>query len=610
MRFYDYFLIAHLLFAGYFMFMYARISGIGLLGASLTASASILNGWTLVEFGFVHYSPASLFPVLLLSMEVLARRPGLRSSLLAAMAVAATIFSGHPMEAFVLIVGGAVYCVIRIIVKSSHKLSTSSLWLLLSLFLAALYCSFIIMPFVEFLEHGISYKLISVYYPPPKISAPTNLLGIVFPAHTPVYGDMYYLGFVGIGVCLLGIYGIWSGGLRRNLPYIVLIVFSFGMSFEVFPLSLLRALPLLDMVDPRYSFPLFFFPVAFLAGQGLDLLMGTNTRAQWVKIGAGSLSVAELLFRLHGLIIFHPSFVFPETAPLSFVKKDDDIFRVMMLGAREIINTPNGGMVHHVQDLRMTENIVVRRYWRFFHLADKGLRILHIQGLLFPTAMYVTLPVSPYWDLMNVRYVLSPKSIREPSLERVYSDPFLFIYKNRNAFPRAFVVHRVIFSENEAESLTLLKKHRNILRRLCIIEENDQEERKRISEALKSSMPEGEEDVKITGYLPHRVTVEVTMHNPGFLILSDTYYPGWKVTVDGREEKIFPTDYLIRGVFLEKGDHSVEFSYEPMSFTIGVIISALGIAMSLIVLFIFPSRMKDTRSSGSLTLEALGRYPE
>lgn len=63
------------------------------------------------------------------------------------------------------------------------------------------------------------------------------------------------------------------------------------------------------------------------------------------------------------------------------------------------------------------------------------------------------------------------------------------------------------------------------------------------------------------------------MENDGFLVLSDTYYPGWKAYVDGKRSEIYLTNYLVRSVYLKKGEHIVKFIYLPFAFILGVIIS-------------------------------------
>jgi uncharacterized membrane protein YfhO len=61
------------------------------------------------------------------------------------------------------------------------------------------------------------------------------------------------------------------------------------------------------------------------------------------------------------------------------------------------------------------------------------------------------------------------------------------------------------------------------------------------------------------------------------LVLADTWFPGWKATVDGQDAAVERVDYLLRGVRLGPGEHTVEFSYEPLSWTIGWIVSSLSL---------------------------------
>ncbi len=81
----------------------------------------------------------------------------------------------------------------------------------------------------------------------------------------------------------------------------------------------------------------------------------------------------------------------------------------------------------------------------------------------------------------------------------------------------------------------------------------------------------------ITKYQDQQVELRVTTERAGFLILSDTYYPGWKAYVDGKQVPIYPTDVALRSIFLEQGEHDVEFVYSPGSFKAGVLISGLSL---------------------------------
>ncbi len=78
-------------------------------------------------------------------------------------------------------------------------------------------------------------------------------------------------------------------------------------------------------------------------------------------------------------------------------------------------------------------------------------------------------------------------------------------------------------------------------------------------------------------YSPNRVTLKTSQSDAGFLVLLDTYFPGWQVRVDGQPDTIHRANYFYRGVKLSAGHHVVEFSYIPEGFPIGLRISFLAL---------------------------------
>lgn len=64
----------------------------------------------------------------------------------------------------------------------------------------------------------------------------------------------------------------------------------------------------------------------------------------------------------------------------------------------------------------------------------------------------------------------------------------------------------------------------------------------------------------------------------GYLVLSDAFYPGWQVTLDGSWAPILRADYAFRAVQIPAGDHQVEFRYRPWSFWGGALLSAATLA--------------------------------
>ena len=64
---------------------------------------------------------------------------------------------------------------------------------------------------------------------------------------------------------------------------------------------------------------------------------------------------------------------------------------------------------------------------------------------------------------------------------------------------------------------------------------------------------------------------------PGFVILADTYYPGWTLTIDGHPAPIYRTNRLMRGAAVKEGRHTLVYTYDPNSFHVGATMSIAGV---------------------------------
>ena len=132
-------------------------------------------------------------------------------------------------------------------------------------------------------------------------------------------------------------------------------------------------------------------------------------------------------------------------------------------------------------------------------------------------------------DMMNAKYVAAERPLSEPGLKLLKQSDYgykkVYLYKNHKAWPRA-----VLFPKGKA---------------------------------------------RIVGYAPWQVDVITAQDQPGELFLSETYYPGWRVYIDGKESKIEPSHKIFRQVKVPAGEHKVRFVYDPLSFKLGAVISLL-----------------------------------
>jgi hypothetical protein len=101
---------------------------------------------------------------------------------------------------------------------------------------------------------------------------------------------------------------------------------------------------------------------------------------------------------------------------------------------------------------------------------------------------------------------------------------------------------------------------------------------------------------RITADRSTEVAVEVDARRPGYLVLDDTYYPGWGAKVDGRDASILPANSAFRAVRLDKGHHLVRFTYRPLTVVLGAILTLIALAVTALGLLVPLVRTRWARS--------------
>lgn len=145
------------------------------------------------------------------------------------------------------------------------------------------------------------------------------------------------------------------------------------------------------------------------------------------------------------------------------------------------------------------------------------------------------------------------------------------IHENTEAFPRAFLVARYHVTE-EGKAQQHLKENPDFdLRHNVILERELPPE--------ESSLLGSSGTAEIVSLSANKVTITTESQHASLLVLTDSYYPGWKAYVDGKETQIYRADGLVRAVFVPAGTHNIEFSYMPESFVAGATISIVSAAI-------------------------------
>ena len=79
-----------------------------------------------------------------------------------------------------------------------------------------------------------------------------------------------------------------------------------------------------------------------------------------------------------------------------------------------------------------------------------------------------------------------------------------------------------------------------------------------------------EEPPRIVSETPTRTVIEVERQEPGYLVISQARYPGWKARVNGAEARLFRANYAFSAVELAAGSSVVDYYYDPDSLRVGL----------------------------------------
>jgi len=209
-------------------------------------------------------------------------------------------------------------------------------------------------------------------------------------------------------------------------------------------------------------------------------------------------------------------------------------------------------------------------------------------------------------DLYGVKYIISITPIKEDSrFELIYSrleglkgeredllkENTIKLYKNRSPLPRAWLVKDYKVMDSNAILSMMVQKEFDP-RKEVLLEETPPS----LTLLHRGGGVSGGE-AEIISESNNRLAVQVKVPEDSLLVLSDTYYPGWKAFVDGKESKIYRADYTFRAIPVNAGAHQVEFVYDPISFKLGAGVTLLGILGCLGIGWII--RQKSSSRSGT-----------
>jgi hypothetical protein len=178
-------------------------------------------------------------------------------------------------------------------------------------------------------------------------------------------------------------------------------------------------------------------------------------------------------------------------------------------------------------------------------------------------------------SLMGIRWFYARGvSVPEGAWREVFRQEGEAVYENLSVLPRAFVAPRTRSFPNRASLLSALE-HAPLqeLRTTAFVEETGSQT---AGAGVAGNASAG--SVIWKRYSPDHVAFEVRSETRGILVLTDTFVPGWRALVNGRERRVFPVDGCFRGVSVPAGSSEVALDYSPAYTRLGVWIAMAGLA--------------------------------
>ena len=185
-------------------------------------------------------------------------------------------------------------------------------------------------------------------------------------------------------------------------------------------------------------------------------------------------------------------------------------------------------------------------------------------------------------DMMNARYVVTSHPFPDvPFFDLVWEGVDFEgrqrrVYENTRAMPRLFFVdrYRTLEPEEILAILPTLPSNGIDLSETVLLE----------TEPGVRPVSKAGAEASITHYALNEIRVDAKLRSPAILVLSEVFYPRWKVYVDGKEGKVLKADYLLRAVALTAGDHDIVFRYDAALLKRGLTVSVATFAAVLLVL--------------------------
>lgn len=179
---------------------------------------------------------------------------------------------------------------------------------------------------------------------------------------------------------------------------------------------------------------------------------------------------------------------------------------------------------------------------------------------------------------LNVKYINFRPGLPFQGLTPVFDGNSGTVYENQKILPKAFFVDSLVYADTPVEAFDFVSNPEVDYSKVAVVENSEQ-----IPISTDSTS-----EVSITNYTGSEIILNVSRSTPGFLVLSEIYYPaGWVATLNGEEIEILKTNYVLRGLKIPAGDHELVMEFKPSSYSLGVTLGWISLVAQILIALVF-----------------------
>ena len=168
-------------------------------------------------------------------------------------------------------------------------------------------------------------------------------------------------------------------------------------------------------------------------------------------------------------------------------------------------------------------------------------------------------------DILNVKYVIEENDGKANAIE------------NPNNLGIAWFTEKLIFEENpDSVYMDLLKFN---LKETAIIESFRKD-------SINFSNDKRISQIALLKNKPQEKIYSIESNKPGFVVFSEMFYPGWRAEINNEKTEIYKVDFILRGLFVPKGDNKIKFYFEPAPLKYGNFVQIISIIVLIGLIFL------------------------